>query len=286
VVAVVSVDRRSLFVICGAAVLLTAAWRMTPPTAPPLYDGLPLTVDPYRYVSPPPGLQHPKPDTFSQTLVTDSGKSPAIAEATDESPAQAQLLAQGDSFALPQGVTMVTVTIAPVDAPAQKPSAGFIDGNVYSFSVSAGSTPLPMKPGAEATVVLRGPPGATGVDVEQFSGTSWAKLTTTPVGAPDTYAANVTVLGDIALVATGEAPSTQASSGGSGAGGDGGGSNAAVIAAIAAGGVIVIVAAAIAGIRARATRGSPPRRAGAPRPPTARGRERPSSPRRKPPRRR
>lgn len=268
--------------VAGAA-MLGIAWHWAPGPSPPLYDGLQLPAEAYRYLNNPPGVTSQAPTAFSQDLIVTDGKSPAIAEATSESPAQAQFLVQGDSFVLPAGTPSVTLNITPVQPPPQAPIGGQLDGNVYRVSVTAGSTPLTLKPGSPATVVLRGPAGASNPTMEEFTSGQWTSLTTTPVGSPDTYAANVTVLGDVALVAA-SVPSTSGApgpGGGGGGGGAGGGGSGVAIGAIVAGCVLALASAVIVGIRVR--RAQPT----ASRTPSGRGPQRPTSPpRRRPPRRR
>jgi hypothetical protein len=264
-------------VLAAGAALLAFAWHAAPVPSPPLYDGLILPSEAYRYLNNPPGVTSKPPTSFTQSFPLTDGKSPAIAEATSESPAQAQLLVEGDSFVLPAGTTSVTVNITPVQPPAVPPTGGQLDGNVYRFSVSAGLTPLQLKPTSPATIVLRGPAGAPNPMMEEFDAGRWTSLTTTPVGSPDTYAANVNTLGDMALVASSAATTT----GSSGTSGGGGGGSGAIIALIAGIAVLVIASAVIVGIRLRRVRAAPSqprqRRDG---PRTG------SPPRRKPPRRR
>lgn len=210
---------RAATVLAGGGALLALAWGLGPRSAPPLYDSGPIVAEPYRYFHPPAGYTATKPpSTVDMTLKLESGQSPAMAEITDEQPAQAQLLAPQQAFAVPPGAASVRVTIAPVDPPAVAPSDGRLDGNVYRFAVTAGAAPLPLRPGQQVTVVLRGPAGAPNAMLELWDGSRWTRLDSQPLGntAPDSYAANVTMLGDFALVVS------NAVSGGDNAGSGGG----------------------------------------------------------------
>jgi hypothetical protein len=197
------------------------------------------------------------------TLKLEGGQSPAMAETTDEMPSQAQLLGAQNTFVLPPGATGVHVSIAPVDPPTVPPIGGGLDGNVYRFTVAALTAtnappvPLQLRPGQQVTVVLRGPAGASNPVLELFNGTAWTKVDTQPLGntAPDSYAANVTSLGDIALVL-----STAAETSGSGSGNGGGGGGAGVVVAAVIVGVVLAGAAAVLVLRVRPGRGRTPGR--------------------------
>ena len=246
--------RRAAATLAAGATLLALAWGLGPRSAPPLYDGGPIIAEHYRYLHPSPGFTSTKPpSTVDVTLKLEDGQSPGMAETTDENPAQAQLLAAANTFTLPPGTTAAHVTIAPVDAPAVAPPGGDLDGNVYRFSVAAvpGGTPMAFRSGQQVTVVLRGPAGVSGPVLELWDGTKWTKLDTTPLGntAPDSYAANVAALGDIALVA----PPAASNGGGGGSGGSAGLIVAAVIAA-----VVLIAAATVLVLRATKRSAGPP----------------------------
>jgi hypothetical protein len=231
--------RRAAAVLAAGVALLAVAWSLGPRSAPPLYDSGPIIAEHYRYLHPPPGFTNTKPPgVIDVTLALEGGQSPAMAESTEENPAQSQLLAAQGAFTVPPGTTKVRTTITPVDPPTTRPEGGDLDGNVYRFAVSAlpAGTPMPLKSGQQVTVVLRGPAGVANPVLELWNGTAWTKLDTTPLGAnsPDSYAANVTALGDLALVA----PPTS-----SNGGGGGGGSTGVIVAGIIV--AAVLVAAAI-----------------------------------------
>lgn len=232
--------RRPAAVLAAGAALLALAWGLGPRSAPPLYDGGPIIAEHYRYLHVPPGYSATKaPGKVDVTLQLEAGQSPPIAETTEEQPSQAQLLAAQQSFAIPAGTTAVHVVITAVDPPAVGPSEGALDGNVYRFAVTAvpGGAALTLRPGQQVTVVLRGPAGVTGAVLEVWDGTRWNRTESAPLGAssPDSYAANVTVLGDMALVAP---PQSSPSSGGGG-----GGSTGIIVAAVIV--AVAIVAGAV-----------------------------------------
>jgi hypothetical protein len=214
--------RRAAATLATGAALLALAWCVGPRSAPPLYDGGPIVAEHYRYLHPPAGFTNTKPPgTVDVTLKLEGGQSPAIAELTDEQPSQAQLLAAQGAFTVPPGATGVRLTVGPVEPPTVAPAGGGIAGNVYRFAVTAmpGATPMPLRTGQQITVVLRGPAGVANPTLEVWDGARWNRAETTPLGSssPDSYAANLTMLGDMALVTPQVAPAAD-SGGGGGAG--------------------------------------------------------------------
>ncbi|MEA2618608.1 MAG: hypothetical protein QOE72_4391 [Chloroflexota bacterium] len=194
--------RRPAAVLAAGAALLGLVWLAGPASQPPLYDG-PVVAEPYRYCQPPPGFapQQP-PSTVDHNVRVVNGQSPPIADSTAEQPPQAELLAPANVFVVPPGAVTIRVAMLCAPPPRVLPPDGRLDGNVYRFTVSAGGTPLGIRPGQQVTVVLRGPAGAPNPVMERFANGQWMKLDTQPLGnaSPDSYAANVTALGDMALV--------------------------------------------------------------------------------------
>jgi hypothetical protein len=230
---------RAAAALAAGVASLALAWVLGPHSAPPLYDSGVVVAEHYRYLHPSPGYTATKPpSTIDATLKLEGGQSPAMAETTDEQPAQAQLLAAQNTFVVPPGTTSVHVSINPVDPPAAPPVGGTLDGNVYRFSILVvpGNAPMALRAGQQVTVVLRGPAGVANPVLELFDGTSWTKLETTSLGstAPDSYAANVMALGDIALVTP---PTTPGNGGGGGSGG-----------IIVAAGIVAVVLSAAASV--------------------------------------
>jgi hypothetical protein len=237
--------RRAAATLAAGAALIALAWCLGPRSAPPLYDGGPIIAEHYRYLHPPAGFTNTKPPgTIDVTLTLEAGQSPAIAETTDEQPAQAQLLAAQGAFTVPPGATGVRVVVRPVEPPAVAPAAGSIAGNVYRFAVTAvpGGAPMPLRTGQQITVVLRGPAGVVNPTLEVWDGARWNGAETTPLGSssPDTYAANLTMLGDISLVTPPVAPTA-----------NGGGSGAGLIIAAVVVAVVLVSAATVLVLRRR-----------------------------------
>jgi hypothetical protein len=170
----------------------------------PLLDGV-FIEDPYRWVEPPPDADGDPPSvTMSQPVV--DGSVPLLAVATSEVPPQAQIIAQEDAFAIAADTASVTVSIQP-----SAPTDPSIAGNVYRFSVTdAQGMALGIRPGAQVTLVLRAPRQDLIGQIARFDGSSWVTIPTEFGGLPDLFAANITELGDFAVVVTGPTPSGSA----------------------------------------------------------------------------
>ena len=203
----------------GAAVLaagfglIVVVQLVRPSGALPLFDGLIIT-DPFRYLNPPPG-QLGDPSSASQDITISGGRVPDLSAATDESPPQAQVFSTAGTFAAPAGATRVTFTVTPIPPPAVLPAKGHIVGNVYSFAAIADNGLVSsILHGKSATIVMRGPDDVSRATIEHLVGTTWKALKTESAGVQSMWLANVSSLGDFALVAPG-APSPTPAPGGS-----------------------------------------------------------------------
>lgn len=186
----------------GAGILLLlAAARLAPTWRAPLFDGV-VIEDPYRYLEPPSGKPG-NPTSVSDTLALDQGASPQLYSGTLETPPQAQMIADRDAFQLPSGTTSIKASITPIK-PSAPVTGGRISGNVYRFAVrnQAGAN-LSLLPGTTITLVLRAPNNVANGTIIHFNGTNWEKVPTDNGGLVDLYAANVTELGDYAVMVSG-----------------------------------------------------------------------------------
>jgi hypothetical protein len=167
----------------------------------PLFDGV-FIEDPYLFVDPPPGAPGDPPSADATQPVVD-GSVPLLAVATTEVPPQAQIIAEADAFAISAGTESVTATIVP--AAANDPA---VSGNVYRFNVTdPGGASLQIRPGSRVTIVVRAPQPDPAAQLARFDGTDWVTIPTESGGLPDLFAANITQLGDYAVVLTGPAAS-------------------------------------------------------------------------------
>jgi hypothetical protein len=167
----------------------------------PLFDGL-VVEDPYRYVEPPPsGAADPFAASAVEQVV--NGAVPLVAIATEETPPQAQMIAQADAFAVAAGIASIAVSIAPLG-----PTDPRIGGNIYRFAVTdqAGAA-LDVVPGAVVTIVLRAPLPDPAAVIARLDGGQWVALPTQHGGLPDLFAANISQVGDFAILMSGAAPS-------------------------------------------------------------------------------
>ena len=179
-------------------------WRRLPPVVAAGVTLLALSSgpEPYRYCQPPPGhTSAPPPARVDHNLRVVNGQSPPVEDSTGESPPQARLFAPLGAFAVPPGAITIRVVIECAPPPSMLPPDGALDGNVYSIAVTAGGAPLSLRPGQQATVVLRGPAGTPSAVLERFDSGLWTKLQTTrATDVPDTYSAAVGELASVALV--------------------------------------------------------------------------------------
>ena len=181
--------------LAGIGVILVAQLSRSSLTAP-LFDGV-LVEDPYLFVAPPTGAAgDPQPVEVTDPVA--NGLVPLIAVATSEVPPQAQIIAQEDAFEVPGAATSVIVSIMPV-----APSDQLVAGNVYRFAVTdQGGTPLSIRSSALVTVVLRAPQPGNEMAIARLGDAGWVVLPTNHGGMPDLFAANITELGDYAVVTT------------------------------------------------------------------------------------
>lgn len=209
-------QRAGVVCLALAGTVLSAGWVTGIfGAAPPVYDGLPLPSEPYRYLQPPRGLATTgPPGSVTETVTATTGTGTGIEPSTTETPPQASVILTTSSFTVAAGAAVV-VRIRAVPPP-RPPSSGQFDGNVYQFSASTAGAPVALASGATATIVLRSS-GSPGTPVlEAFDGSAWHALPTTAV-PPLEYAAPVPDLGDFALVLLpGAAAAARASARGSG----------------------------------------------------------------------
>ena len=178
--------------------VMMAGAQLVRPVRLPLFDGV-VVVDPYRYLSPPPGGEG-SPTSARATFPIQAGTSPSFAVYTSETPPQSELLAKGGELALGSGTTSVTVTIDPVSAPGSSSQA--VAGNVYRFAViDQSGAALALAAGQTISLALRGPPG-TAVDatIARFADGAWKPVKTAPSGLQDLFLTNAAAFGDYAVL--------------------------------------------------------------------------------------
>lgn len=192
-------DRRLgwLAIVLGAGIAL--AVQVAAPVGVPLYDGV-VVVEPYRFLQPSIG-QIGNPTSFVAEPTVKEGISPVIAAATTESPPQAQLIVQRDAFAVPGGTSSLRVTITPVEAEVA-PTDGAIAGNVYRFAATdaSGRSLVTKRCDKCLSLVLRAPEGVDEAVIGHYAGGAWSQVATLHAGIAAMFQANITELGDYAVV--------------------------------------------------------------------------------------
>ena len=226
-------------VLAAGAALLLAGWAAGLFGAgPPVYDGLPLAAEPYRYLQPPPGFATTPPPSSASETVTVSGATGAqtVALSTSENPPQATMIFSTEAFT---GVgERIVVHIAPVPPPS-KPARGTLDGNVYDLTATGpgpGGAPqaVPLAAGQTVTVALRATGAAGQPTLDRLDSGTWHALPTTHV-PPSEYSVTTDRLGYFALVLP--------------PGSGGGGGSGGVVIGVVVGGVLVLVGGGILLIR-------------------------------------
>ena len=123
----------------AAAALLTA-WLVAP-HAVPLYDGIGIPDEPYRYVKPPAGYQQtPPPSSASTQFAAANGTNPqgGLVQ-TKEISAQSQMYFLGNGLKGPATTKTFTITITPEAPDGTTPATA--DGNVYRIAFLADGKP-------------------------------------------------------------------------------------------------------------------------------------------------
>lgn len=146
----------------AALLLVTVGWLVSPSPVP-VYDGVGVPDEPYRYVAPPAGLKA-TPDPTVATAVTpvkDGLLSRGVIVTTAEQSPQFTLFVPGGALAAKAG--QITVTGTPVAPTGPPPFGKAYGGNAYrvTFTDPAGpvtSTPLL----ASASLNMRAPDTSTG----------------------------------------------------------------------------------------------------------------------------
>ena len=196
--------RAAALTLAAGLVVIVVADFAAPPGSPPLYDGV-VVQDPYRYFAPGQG-QPGRPTSFRASPAVEGMTSPQFVAATTEIPPQAQLIVAPGAFVIRPGVTSLTVSIEPTAA-AVAPRDGRIAGNVYRFAVSdLSGAALDLSRDTLPTLILRAPDGVSTATIARFSGATWHELPTLAGGQPGIFIANVTELGDFALIEPARGP--------------------------------------------------------------------------------
>jgi hypothetical protein len=169
--------------------------------APPVFDGIIVPPEPYRWESPPPNLKagNKPPLSGEATLPVVNGQVAGGGVQTGDS--QVIIFFGPGTFKAPSGASSVKCTIQPDANPPPAPSGVDMRGNVYRIGCVG-------QPGGSAVTVtstyhltLRFPPGAF-KEIQYQDGTSWRALTTLRAPGGDPYASvNAPGFGEYAATA-------------------------------------------------------------------------------------
>ncbi|MDQ1697800.1 MAG: hypothetical protein QOJ03_3153 [Frankiaceae bacterium] len=237
-----------------AVLALLGAWMLAP-AAVPIYDGISLPDEPYRYVDPPADAKTTKaPTVASGTVSVRNGVSGAqFANSAEQGP-QISLYLPAGALQVPPGAATLRVTARPLAPGSPSPADGTIVTNVYRVEIVAGSTPVRVigTGRQEPTMQMRAPTapaaGQTGPVFERRTATGWARQHTIRVGN-DIFQSSAPMAGDYALVQLEQQASTIKGGGSGGGGGINGG--------LLGGGIaLLVLSVAILAIRLRRTSGA------------------------------
>lgn len=192
-------------VLLAAAAVLVLGWLVAPHPVP-LYDGVGMPDEPYRYVVPPSGYRSTPPATTAQSQIDlQGGASCCELEArSDEQGPQVALYVPRGGLQAP-GAGPLTVSAQPVAPPTGgvPVAKGKFEGNVYRVTAGspAGGAVLTAE-GARATLQLRALSGNTPGPKMFFrpdAGSPWRVLPTGKVGF-DIFESQFVGTGDYVLV--------------------------------------------------------------------------------------
>ena len=165
-----------------AAVLLHG--RMA---APPVYDGIIVPPEPYRWESPPPNLAsgNKPPLPGEATLPVQNGQVAGGGVQTGDN--QAVMYFGPGAFKAPAGASGVKCTIAPDPNPPPAPAGVEIRGNVYRIGCVSEPAGGPVTVVSSYHLTLRFPPGAF-KEIQVNDGSGWRALPTLTAPGGDPYA--------------------------------------------------------------------------------------------------
>jgi hypothetical protein len=191
-------------VLAAAGLALSLVWLFLPTAAPPLYDGLVLPPEPYRYLHPTGRqVQANLPPTAARKTVTLGGAASTVTVATRESPPQAEIVFQGSAFHTGPRARRVTISIRAVSPPPLPPATA-LNGNLYAISATADGHPAVVRQG-HVVVVLRATSPFIYPVMEEYASGHWQRLHASPGYHADSWGAQPPALGMFGLMVKGKA---------------------------------------------------------------------------------
>lgn len=230
--------RNKLRFVVGALLVLGVGWSVAPRAALPLYDGVGFPDEPYRFVQKPAGAPDTKaPTTAHGTAAVTNGRSGSLVASSAEQAPQVSVQIPPGGLDLPAGTARVTLTAAPAK-PLPTASGQYLWSDVYDLTTDP-VTDL-HKVSLQATITLRAATAQRPLPhIARHVGGRWTMLPTFADGR-DVYVAELTGLGQFAVIGPSPLAVSQlrgSSSGTSGAGG--GGNGVGILVGIAA--LVVVV---------------------------------------------
>ncbi len=176
---------------------LTAAALLHGRTAsPPVFDGIIVPPEPYRWVSPPPNLAAGnKPPQSGEATGQVSGGGVQTGDN------QVIIYFGPGAFKAPAGATSVKCSIVPETNPPATPAGVEIRGNVYRVACVGEPGGGPVTIVSTYHLTMRFPPGAF-QEIQYYDGSSWRALPTLRAPGGDPYASvNAPGFGEYAATA-------------------------------------------------------------------------------------
>jgi len=181
--------------------LIAAALLHGRMAAPPVYDGIAVPPEPYRWVSPPPNVAagNKAPLAGEATLPVLNGQVAGGGVQTADS--QVIMYFGPGAFKAPVGATGVKCTITPNPNPPAAPAGVEIRGNVYRVTCTGEPGGGPVTVVSPYHLTLRFPPGAF-KEIQYNDGSGWRPLPTLIAPGGDPYASvNAPGFGEYAATA-------------------------------------------------------------------------------------
>lgn len=198
---------RRIMTLLTATGLIALAWLAGPTLpSPPLYDGLGIPDEPYRYADPPRDAVKTEPPTVASgtARVTGGVAGPLSATSAEQGP-QVEVSLVAEALIAPREAKKVRVRVRAL-APSSQPRDGAVWGNVYRVTATSDNGPVKLRREGASTIVLRAPADQPRPVVQYRDSSGWHRLITTKFGH-DRYKAAVPVLGDYAVVRLADQPS-------------------------------------------------------------------------------
>ena len=173
---------------------------------PPVYDGIVVPPEPYRWESPPANLRagNKPPQPGEATLPVLNGQVAGGGVTTADS--QVIIFFGPGAFKAPIGDQTVKCKIQPDPNPPTAPSSIEIRGNVYRITCVGQPSGGPVTVASTYHLTMRFPPGAF-KEIQYYDGSSWRALATLRAPGGDPYASvNAPSFGEYAATAPVGAP--------------------------------------------------------------------------------